>query len=77
LIKHILCKDPAERYDAEQILNHPWILGDGTPEIEIATIPEQLKEYNAKKRLKKNIQAVIAVGRLKKMVTGGVDQIKS
>jgi serine/threonine protein kinase len=55
LIKHILCKDPAQRFDAEQILNHPWVVGEGTPEVEILTIPEQLKEYNAKKKLKKNI----------------------
>jgi calcium/calmodulin-dependent protein kinase I len=40
LIKHILTRDPAERYDAEQILNHPWIVGDGCSEAAIASIPE-------------------------------------
>ena len=69
LIKKILCKNPAERYNAEQILNHPWIIADGIPQVEIETIPANLKEYNAKTRFKKNVNAVIAIKRLQKSVT--------
>ena len=61
LIRHILCKNPAERYTADQILAHPWIIGEGIPQKEIETIPLQLKEYNAKTRFKKNVTAVIAI----------------
>ena len=67
LIRHILTKDPAIRYSADQILNHPWLNGEEQPEVELTSVSEQLKEYIAKKRLKKAAVAIMAVGRLKKL----------
>lgn len=69
LIRHILTKDPSERYDADQILNHPWLNNEEQPQVELNTVPEQMKEYIAKKRLKKAAITIMAVGRLNKLKT--------
>lgn len=29
LINHLLVKDASQRYSAEMVLNHPWIVGGG------------------------------------------------
>jgi len=31
LIKSLLVRDPSKRLNAEQLLAHPWVIGDGTP----------------------------------------------
>ena len=68
LIRRILVKDPKDRLNAEEILQHPWIMGDGTPQKELTDIPDKIKEYNAKMRFRKAGQAIIALGRLNKIL---------
>lgn len=67
LIRHILEIDPAKRYTAEQILRHPWMQADATaiPDIVLGGTVEQLKRFQARKRLKKAINAVRATVRTK------------
>ena len=31
LIKSLLVRDPSKRLNAEQLLAHPWVIGEGTP----------------------------------------------
>jgi len=50
-------------------LNHPWLNSDEHPEVELSSVPEQMKEYIAKKRLKKAAITIMAVGRLNKLKT--------
>ncbi len=35
LIKSLLVRDPQKRLNADQILDHPWMLGKDTPRIEL------------------------------------------
>ena len=68
LIKSLLVKDPKSRLDADQILSHPWIVADGNPEKILADVPEKIKEYNAKMRLRKATRAIMAMKRLNKLI---------
>jgi len=68
LITKILVADPKSRYNAEQILAHPWIVGHSNPEDNLAEVPNKIKEYNAKKKLKKAGQVIVAVQRLNKIL---------
>lgn len=67
LIKKLLCKDPKERLNADQILAHPWIAGESTPRTELANVTDKIKEFNAKRRLKKAGYLVMAATRMKKL----------
>lgn len=68
MIKKILVKEPSKRLNAEQILCHPWILGEGAPDTELKDVPEKIKEYSARNRLRKAAQAVIAIQRINKIL---------
>lgn len=52
LIKNLLQVDPKKRYNADQILKHPWIVGDVTPRKSLPIVTTKIKEFNAKRRLK-------------------------
>ena len=52
LIRALLTKDPANRLNAEQLLSHPWIVGDRTPRKELPNIPQKMKEFNARRKFK-------------------------
>jgi len=49
---------------ADQVLQHPWIVGAGNSSEHLADAQEKLKEFNAMRRLKRAGQIVIAVNRL-------------
>jgi calcium/calmodulin-dependent protein kinase I len=53
LIKKLLVVDPAKRLNAEGILKHPWIVGDVTPRKNLPTVTAKIKEFNARRRLKR------------------------
>jgi len=52
LIKSLLVKDPKKRLDAEQLLEHPWVRGISTPRVLLPTVTQQIKEFNARRKLK-------------------------
>jgi len=68
LIHRILVKDPKERLKADEILQHPWMTGESTPQKELDEVANKIKEYNAKTRFRKAGQAIIALTRLNKML---------
>jgi len=61
-------RNPEHRLNAEQILQHPWVVGEGTPKDNLPEVPKMIQEYTAKRRLKKAGQAIIAVQRLNKLL---------
>ena len=52
LIKNLLIVDPTKRFNADQILKHPWVVGIVTPRKALADVTKSIRELNAKKRLK-------------------------
>lgn len=52
LIKKLLCADPRKRLKSDQILSHPWMVGDETPRKNLPNITDKIREYNAKKKFK-------------------------
>jgi len=53
LIKKLLVVDPYKRLNADGILKHPWIVGDVTPRKNLPTVSAKIKEFNARRRLKR------------------------
>lgn len=50
------------------ILSHPWIAGSGAANIELIDVPSLLKEFNARRRLKKAGNMVMAANRFKNIL---------
>lgn len=74
LIRHMLVTDPTQRYTAEQVLRHPWMQMDAAalPDVELGATLEQLKRFNARRRLKKAMHAVRAAVRTKFLLAARV-----
>jgi hypothetical protein len=49
---------------AEQILNHPWILGDKTPRQNLPKATINLKIYNIKRKFKKAANVALITQKL-------------
>lgn len=67
LIRNILVVDPRKRFTAEQILRHPWMQAEASaiPDVALGGAIEQLKRFNARRRLKRAMNAVRSVVRTK------------
>jgi len=50
LIRHLLVKDPNQRYTATQCLNDPWVQGESVNNKVLQL--QNLKDYNSKRKLK-------------------------
>jgi len=62
LIKNLLVIDPSKRFTAEQCLNHPWIRGLAAPDDAVPdNVIRNLRAFNARRRFKKGVLAVISV----------------
>lgn len=70
LIRNILVVDPARRYTAEQILAHPWMRADATaiPDVALGATIDQLKRFNARRRLKSAINTVRSTVRMRMLL---------
>lgn len=62
LIKNLLQVDPQIRFTPDDCLNHPWITGH-TEKEKLPKIIDQLKKFNAKRKFKITVEAVIAAQR--------------
>lgn len=58
LIKKILVANPSERLTAEEIYNHPWVVGDKTPRNPLPMVTDKIKEFNTKRRFRVSIDDV-------------------
>ena len=65
LIDQLLQVNPKKRLTAEQLLAHPWIVGDSTPRKELSTFNDKMKEFNARRKFKRAAYLVMAANRFK------------
>jgi calcium/calmodulin-dependent protein kinase-4 len=63
LIRSLLVRDPQKRLDAEQLLSHPWVIGEGTPRKQLPNVTQQIKEYNTRRKFKRATYLVMAANR--------------
>ena len=63
LIRQILVVDPKKRLTAEEISQHPWVVGEKTPRTELPKVTNKIKEFNTKRRFKKAAYLVMAANR--------------
>lgn len=66
LVKQLLIVDPKDRLNAEQILNHTWMKSQ--IDVPMAGTQEKIKEFNARRKLKKGAYMVIAANRFQKLL---------
>lgn len=59
LVTKLLVVNPAQRLDADGIMAHPWVRGEGTPREEMPQVLTNMRRFNARRRLKKAGTAVI------------------
>ncbi len=64
LIRKILVVDPKQRLTAEQIMEHPWMKAD-LPEKNLDSTIIELKKYNARRKFRAGVMAVMAANRFK------------
>jgi len=61
--------DPEARLTPDAILQHPWIVGNVAPNKEFSdSYTKNLKEFNARRKLKKAGNMVMAANRFKNIV---------
>ncbi|CAK8991636.1 Calcium/calmodulin-dependent protein kinase type 1 (CaM kinase I) (CaM-KI) (CaM kinase I alpha) (CaMKI-alpha) [Durusdinium trenchii] len=70
LISNLLVMDPAKRLSAKEVLEHEWIAQSLDKDITPAL--EQLKHYQSRRRLKKGINAVVALNKLRNIGSSDV-----
>lgn len=68
LIRQLLVVNPKERLNADQILAHPWIKGEDTPRKEIQGFTENMRKFNARRKLRRAGTMVIAANRFKNII---------
>ncbi|KAI8926901.1 kinase-like domain-containing protein [Entophlyctis helioformis] len=75
LCEMILRFDPAKRISAAEILRHPWTLGQSMESSQLnANVLDLMKSYNAERRLRRGIIAVIAFLRFMAPLTRSLSQ---
>ena len=73
LIYKMLTVDPDARWSAKQLMGHPWLHQSGEIlKADLAGTQEELKRYNAKRRFKAAVTAVLLTASMSKMI-GGVN----
>ena len=65
LVRKLLTVDPAKRYTAKQVLEHPWISGSTASSKPLdGDYNKRLKMLQARRRLKKGVQMIIAINKV-------------
>lgn len=70
LISHILVPNPQKRYTAAQILSHPWMHNAAVSNAPLGRAMENLKRFNARRKLKAAQKAVLTTVRMAKLIGG-------
>lgn len=70
LVTRLLTVDPEKRCTCDELLSHPWIAGDKASDKKFGSHHQKrLREFNARRKLRKGINMIIAVNKL----TRGMD----
>ncbi|XP_057697821.1 calcium/calmodulin-dependent protein kinase type IV [Corythoichthys intestinalis] len=64
LVSKLIVLDPAKRLSVRQALQHPWVLGKAARFSHMDTAHRKLQEFNARRKLKAAMKAVVATGRM-------------
>ncbi len=72
LIRNMLCLDQKKRWTARQLLQHPWIVAQDEvlAQRDLGKSLQELKKYNARRKLRAAADAVIVANRIKRMMGG-------
>mmetsp|Transcript_20465 Transcript_20465/g.20431 ORF Transcript_20465/g.20431 Transcript_20465/m.20431 type:complete len:119 (-) Transcript_20465:33-389(-) len=60
LISHLLQVNPSERFNAEEVLRHPWMTGENTPRTNMPAVSRKIREFNTRRRFRKVGNAAVA-----------------
>ncbi|GLE11626.1 hypothetical protein PINS_up024161 [Pythium insidiosum] len=71
LIRKMLVVDPTQRWTAEQLLKHKWIVGDDVATVSLGSTLEELRKFNARRRFKTAVNTVKATIALTKALALG------
>ncbi|XP_038661045.1 calcium/calmodulin-dependent protein kinase type IV-like isoform X1 [Scyliorhinus canicula] len=64
LVKKLILLDPKQRLTTYQALQHPWVIGEAANFIHMDNAHKKLQEFNARRKLKAVVKAVVASSRL-------------
>ncbi|XP_075681503.1 calcium/calmodulin-dependent protein kinase type IV-like [Rhinoderma darwinii] len=64
LVKKLIVLDPKKRLTVSQALQHPWVTGRAAKFSHMDRTQKKLQEFNAKRKLKAAMKAVVASSRL-------------
>eukprot|EP00123_Amoebidium_parasiticum_P012765 comp21558_c0_seq1/m.30085 comp21558_c0_seq1/g.30085 ORF comp21558_c0_seq1/g.30085 comp21558_c0_seq1/m.30085 type:complete len:686 (-) comp21558_c0_seq1:189-2246(-) len=62
---HLLAKSPTRRPTAAELLSHPWMTGELASTSEIKGALSQLKRFNARRKFRSGVKALMASNRLR------------
>ena len=65
-IRHLLVLNPAERYTAQQALQHYWLTDTSTSTAHMSGNRKQLRRFVLKKKFRAAVRVVVAIYRMKK-----------
>ncbi|XP_072272196.1 calcium/calmodulin-dependent protein kinase type IV [Pyxicephalus adspersus] len=64
LVRKLIVFDPKKRLTTHQALQHPWVTGKATNFAHMDNAQKKLQEFNARRKLKAAVKAVVASTRL-------------
>ncbi|XP_063149196.1 calcium/calmodulin-dependent protein kinase type IV [Candoia aspera] len=64
LVRKLIVLDPKKRLTTFQALQHPWVTGKAANFVHMDTAQKKLQEFNARRKLKAAVKAVVASTRL-------------
>ncbi|XP_064252207.1 calcium/calmodulin-dependent protein kinase type IV-like [Passer domesticus] len=64
LVRKLIVLDPQKRLTVQQALQHPWVTGKAAKLAHMDSTQRKLQEFNARRKLKAAMKAVVASGRL-------------
>ncbi|XP_054645788.1 calcium/calmodulin-dependent protein kinase type IV [Dunckerocampus dactyliophorus] len=64
LVSKLIVLDPRKRLSVRQALQHPWVLGKAARFSHMDTTQRKLQEFNARRKLKAAMKAVVATSRM-------------
>ncbi|XP_053145558.1 calcium/calmodulin-dependent protein kinase type IV-like [Hemicordylus capensis] len=64
LVQKLIVLDPQKRLTVQQALQHPWVTGKTAKFAHMDSTQKKLQEFNARRKLKAAMKAVVASGRL-------------